>query len=233
MKFALYIVTLSILFSCNNSLLTSHYVTKEVINTSECLYVVLSYLDDEKYDHKARILSDLLLSYGAIPTTKCLLKAAGCDIAFLNKLIDQYNGVLTQENNKEFTVLHTAFNSNILQNFDEINYINKLSDKEKKEFIRQELVCVAHLFPGELTGSSSKDTAIKKLFDFVSRCIDFGAIDMHEKIDNNATLLEVAYQVMKTRLDNYTQYKCMYNHTCNKLCGCGRWSSFDIYFVNC
>jgi ankyrin repeat protein len=192
-------------------LLASSYVSKEKINSSECLYKLNLRQRDQD-------ILKLLLLYGADPNQKNdkygdspILEAALYNLPLLNLFIDQYKGDVTQKDRYNQTVLYRAFMSKKIKNPNEINFFKNLNENEKNVFMKRELSIIVDFtpqnifikYPRESDKRSIKtnNKYIKFFNSFIATCINHGKIDITAKITNNKTLLDLAYEQSQKRYD--------------------------------
>jgi ankyrin repeat protein len=204
-------------------LLESKFVTKEIIDSSNCL----CRLNLNKKETNTFVLN-LLLEYGADPNKiedkydlSPLLKVAGCNLPLLNLFIDKYNGDITQKNSANRTVWYIAFMSRNITNPNKMNFFNKLTETKKNEFMQRELSIVANFTPKNIfmecpynKGDEKKNHYIQRFNSFIATCIKHGYIDLTVKI-NGKILLDVAYENLQERNNNFSlseknQKKCMH-----------------------
>src|SRR5581483_2193665 len=161
-------------------------------------------------------LLELLLKRGADPNRggdqnnwtghTNMFKAARSEMLFLlNLFINNYNGNIAQKNYLGYTVFYAAFMESTIKHPDDIDYLKTLDENQKKTFMQQELTAVVEwpspnriFFTRHWNCACNRDVEehyIQRFNDFVATCIEYGNINVHEKIvDNRYTLLEKAYE---------------------------------------
>lgn len=159
-----------------------------------------------RYTHPNQPISQqLAISCGVSKdyTFSPLLKAAGKNLEVLNLFIDQYEGDCTPHNYQVDTILFKAFMAEKIDNFNQINYFNRLNQQQKQEHMQQELVHIAQSDPiikakiidiwNRPTTKEKIEKSIRRLNLFVDKCIEYGLVEK-AIVDKS---LDDAYEKMK------------------------------------
>jgi len=204
---------------------TTH-VNAITINASECLHAVTRIL---RYDpDNGFLVPKMLLEHGADPnqinlayeTSPLLEVAKSKKLSLLNLFIDKYKGNIKQEN-KYISVLYVAFMSKTIIDPNQINFFKNLKADEKNAFMERELTIIANATPEIIFNADPEMAKHQEIIDddriilfnsFIATCLRHGNINLTKKITNNQTLLDISYEQLKRRHDNF------YVHSSNNSC---------------